>query len=324
MNIIHIRMATASFHMRTAQDDATGQEAGPCLTRTLPAIQDFRLLYTEYRPDRDLAEASRQQPIRPLMVLTFGLEGESAFRNRSGTELVFKPGHATLTAFRASDGARLYQGKRAVRQLRMIVPQDALAQYCEPGTDMPLPDTDILQLSARPLSSSDHNALEALLCQASRPRPDRLQLHILMLQLLAGQLPVGPAALDSQRPLGQRELDRIDLAYRLLAEELGQPLSITALAARVGLNVNKLRQGFAARFQASPGQVLLMLRMRKAQALLQAGCQVAEAAYAVGYGHPSNFSAAFSRFHGYPPKSVFKAPRSKAGLIQVSSHSETN
>ncbi|MDF3852258.1 helix-turn-helix domain-containing protein, partial [Achromobacter denitrificans] len=39
--------------------------------------------------------------------------------------------------------------------------------------------------------------------------------------------------------------------------------------------------------------------------LLETGCQVAQAAYRVGYRHPANFSAAFTRFHGRAPKSVF-------------------
>ena len=45
--------------------------------------------------------------------------------------------------------------------------------------------------------------------------------------------------------------------------------------------------------------------MRRAWALLETGCQVAQAGWQVGYAHPSNFSAAFTRFYGRSPKSVF-------------------
>ncbi|WP_417559700.1 helix-turn-helix domain-containing protein [Marinomonas sp.] len=44
--------------------------------------------------------------------------------------------------------------------------------------------------------------------------------------------------------------------------------------------------------------------MHKAWELLTSGYQVAQTAYAVGYEHPSNFSAAFNRFYGCPPKSI--------------------
>ncbi|MNG39296.1 Helix-turn-helix domain protein [compost metagenome] len=47
------------------------------------------------------------------------------------------------------------------------------------------------------------------------------------------------------------------------------------------------------------------IRMRKAYTLLESGCQVAQAAYRVGYKFPGSFSTAFTRFFGKPPKSVF-------------------
>ena len=37
------------------------------------------------------------------------------------------------------------------------------------------------------------------------------------------------------------------------------------------------------------------------------GCQVAQAGWQTGYRHPPNFSAAFSRYFGYAPKTVGRA-----------------
>ncbi|MCU9949128.1 helix-turn-helix domain-containing protein [Pseudomonas sp. PDM13] len=45
--------------------------------------------------------------------------------------------------------------------------------------------------------------------------------------------------------------------------------------------------------------------MHKAHLLLESGCQVAQAAWQVGYRHPNNFSAAFTAFFGKSPKTVF-------------------
>ncbi|WP_251374031.1 hypothetical protein [Janthinobacterium sp. JC611] len=37
------------------------------------------------------------------------------------------------------------------------------------------------------------------------------------------------------------------------------------------------------------------------------GCQVAQAGWQTGYRHPPDFSAAFSRYFGYAPKTVGRA-----------------
>jgi AraC-like DNA-binding protein len=55
----------------------------------------------------------------------------------------------------------------------------------------------------------------------------------------------------------------------------------------------------------TPHRMLHEIRMRKAYTLLESGCQVAQTAYQVGYKFPNNFSAAFTRFFGKSPKSVF-------------------
>lgn len=278
-------------------------------TRSLPAAPSFRLLYTDYRPDADLAEPSRQQLPQPVLALTFGIEGESAFDGRCGTHIHFKPGHATLTAFHASDGQRHYQGGRSVRQLRLIAGLDVLSQYLDEAQCRQLlaPDSGIRLLSSRALTVDAQMAVQALLCLSDAARPDRMQMHMLMLGLLSGQLrhllgsDVGPTA-----AMSSAEGERIEQARRLLDEHLDRPVCLADVAQAVGLSETRLRQGFVRRFQANPQQYLLAQRMRRAHCLLQSGCQVAQAAYAVGYGHPGNFSAAFSRFFGYAPKAVFR------------------
>ncbi|MNG24257.1 Regulatory protein PchR [compost metagenome] len=85
---------------------------------------------------------------------------------------------------------------------------------------------------------------------------------------------------------------------------MDRALTIPYLCAAVGLNECKFKQGFRDLFGASPHRFLLDLRMRRAWALLESGCQVAQAAWQVGYAHPTNFSAAFMRYFGRTPKSV--------------------
>jgi AraC-like DNA-binding protein len=86
---------------------------------------------------------------------------------------------------------------------------------------------------------------------------------------------------------------------------MDRELTVQYLCLATGLNEFKLKQGFRALYGDSPMRLLTGMRMRRAWELLEGGCQVAQAAYQVGYRHPANFSAAFTRFHGRAPKSVF-------------------
>ena len=47
--------------------------------------------------------------------------------------------------------------------------------------------------------------------------------------------------------------------------------------------------------------------MQRAKLLLENGCQVTQAGWQTAYRHPANFSAAFSRYFGYAPKTVGRA-----------------
>jgi len=76
-------------------------------------------------------------------------------------------------------------------------------------------------------------------------------------------------------------------------------LTLPYLCAAVGLNP---KAGMHYRFNSTPHRMLQETRMRKAYTLLESGCQVAQAAYQVGYKFPNNFSAAFTRFFGKTPK----------------------
>ncbi|WP_196518146.1 helix-turn-helix domain-containing protein [Halomonas sp. PA16-9] len=81
-------------------------------------------------------------------------------------------------------------------------------------------------------------------------------------------------------------------------------MTLAYLGARVGLGEQKLKQGFRCMFGTTPQHFLHQQRMRRAHTLLESGQQAAQAAYATGYRHPSNFSAAFTRFFGYAPKAI--------------------
>lgn len=99
---------------------------------------------------------------------------------------------------------------------------------------------------------------------------------------------------------------------------LDKPLNNAYLSATLGISEYKLKECFRQAYGTSPARYLLELRMYRAQELLEAGHQVAETAYRVGYQHPSNLSAAFTRFFGRTPKSVLgnRPPRANISVSE--------
>lgn len=284
-------------------------ELGECLTDSLGIGPDFSLLQTRYQPRKDLVEDSLKQLEQPVLAITLGLAGESVFRGRCGTELCFRRGYTTVSTFRCIQGERHYRCDCEVRQLRLLIGAKMLDYYLGSETACKLllgGKGGVQQLAHRPTTGASQAHVNALLRETEDESLDKLQTHIHVLSLLAEQL----RHLDLQLPKRiprhcQRDIEKLDEARAILETRMVQSLTVSELAAAVGLNECKLREGFRHRFNKSPHRLLLEARMKKAWQLLETGCQVAEAAYSVGYEHPSNFSAAFSRFFGCAPKSVF-------------------
>lgn len=284
-------------------------ELGECLTDSLCIGPDISLLQTRYRPQQDLAEESLKQLEQPVLAITLGLAGESLFRGRCGKELHFRRGHTTVSTFRCIQGERHYRYDCGVRQLRLLIGAEMLAYYL--GSEMACRlllggKGGVQQLAHRPTTGASLAHINALPREMEDESQDKLQTHIHVLSLLAEQLRHLDLQLPKRMPRHcQRDIDKLDEARAILETRMNQSLTVPELAAAVGLNESKLREGFRHRFNKSPHRLLLEMRMKKAWQLLETGCQVAEAAYLVGYEHPSNFSAAFSRFFGCVPKSVF-------------------
>jgi AraC-like DNA-binding protein len=96
--------------------------------------------------------------------------------------------------------------------------------------------------------------------------------------------------------LAQRALERLARDYR-------KPPLFKELARELGINPNKLQSSFKAAFGITMVDYCLERRMREAQQLLlEAKLSVAEVAERVGYGHQSNFAAAFSGHLGMSPR----------------------
>jgi transcriptional regulator GlxA family with amidase domain len=98
---------------------------------------------------------------------------------------------------------------------------------------------------------------------------------------------------------------RITWAVDEMHRNLGDPLTIGALAAHVNLSPSRFRQLFIAQTGAAPGRYLQRLRLRRARLLIERTfLSVKEVMALVGYNDPSHFSRDFRRYHGLPPSSL--------------------
>ena len=140
-----------------------------------------------------------------------------------------------------------------------------------------------------------------------------------MLNLLADQLRFLTQSPAKTMRFSERDIEKLEFIQTFIQENMERPLSISYLCTIAGMNENKLKEGFRLHFKITPYRMLMEFRMHKALLLLESGRQVAEAAYQVGYQHPSNFSAAFTRFFGRAPKSVFDKRRGRPSDVNRSS-----
>ncbi|MDD1621591.1 MAG: AraC family transcriptional regulator [Methylococcaceae bacterium] len=267
---------------------------------------DLSYIETQYSPCQDLAILSRMDYQEPRMVVTLGLQGSSRFTTHRGDDVAFREGYTSITTFNSSQGARQYLGNKAVTQLRFSMTRSWLDRYFgEPKLGGFFDNAAIRVVSHQPISPHGLVAAHALLnCRvAEKVRPLFRQGQAMA--ILASELShllVG--RLESAKPK-PRDTAIAHQARDILYAEFKNPPSVEELAKRVGTNQFKLKQLFHHFFDNTPYGLLLEIRMNKAYQLLKStNCSVGSAAETVGYNHASNFSTAFVKYFGFPPKQI--------------------
>ena len=97
---------------------------------------------------------------------------------------------------------------------------------------------------------------------------------------------------------------RLQAVRDLIESDLRHPWTIAELARHAGVSRRSFTAQFHRLYGVSASEYLRTSRLSSArEALLHQGLSVTEAAYAVGYGNPANFSTAFRRHFGYVPSS---------------------
>jgi AraC-like DNA-binding protein len=105
-------------------------------------------------------------------------------------------------------------------------------------------------------------------------------------------------------------------ARDLLAATPDGRFGMTALAAAVGLSVDRLTRAFRATHGLPPHAWHLQQRLARARAMIIAGTPIAEAAAATGFADQPHLTRHFRRTYGVTPGAL--APR--AGIVQDAPH----
>ena len=117
--------------------------------------------------------------------------------------------------------------------------------------------------------------------------------------------PGGPAAArPTHLPLGllSGQDPRITTCLRLMSERIDRPMTIAALARKLGHSTRTLETLFSRTFGQTPGAFYLALRLGSARRLvLDTGKTMTEIAVATGFGSSSAFTRAFRAQFGRAP-----------------------
>lgn len=96
---------------------------------------------------------------------------------------------------------------------------------------------------------------------------------------------------------------RLVRARELLTNELLDPPTVRAVAARVRLSPSHFIRQFAALYGTTPHQLRTRARLARAKVLLADGVPVTEVCMEVGFSSLGSFSTLFARSVGEPPTS---------------------
>ena len=158
------------------------------------------------------------------------------------------------------------------------------------------------------LSSQSWMALDAIFrCQMADPLRSiywRAKLQELLSETVDMLNRCGKGVFGKIESKQARERQLIETAALIYRRDLGSAPSIAELALKLGINRNRLSDGFKDIFGSSPADYAKGIRLDWAKEQLAAGVlSIGEAAYAIGYSNPSAFARAYGEHFGKPPSS---------------------
>jgi AraC-like DNA-binding protein len=277
----------------------------------------LHLLLLDLRASRDLAlQVTMRRPMVAASVVVSGLSRQRLRRAGSGAGVIeYAPSRNVIGSYgRERSVFELSRGTHRLVDLKLS-PELArgLVELAGIGEGTPL--RSIMGSSGAAGESLGIGlpgrlqdiAAQVLECPLEGPSR-RLYMEAKALELLSLELDTFSPVRAPDRWRDRRELERLELARRVLEEEFCDPPSVVGLARRVGLNELKLKRGFREVYRTTVYGHVRRLRLERARALLLAGeHNVTEAALATGHSCFGHFSAAFKRRFGILPGRLRRA-----------------
>lgn len=110
----------------------------------------------------------------------------------------------------------------------------------------------------------------------------------------------------------------VERALALIEQGALDRETVDRLAQRLGVGQRHLARLFAEHLDASPLQVALSLRVRRAKRLLDAtDLSISQVAERAGFSSPRRLNAAFARLYGRPPSVLRRKPSPNAEVEQA-------
>lgn len=285
---------------------------------------NFRMNKTEIRPGFDIwmTECHFYQNTHfsvnnhpAFFSFSFCLSGKacSRFGNQRQT-IEISSGKQGVFYCPDAKGSSYINADQPLRQVGVIISPERLHAYFDADLNSIHPDLrnileekrDSLFCNIQAITPVMRVALQQLLnCPFGGPNR-KLFLESRALELITYSMDqLAVPAMDRQKAVKLRsdDLERVRQAEEVLMRNLENPPSLLALARQVGINRNKLSQGFRQVFGTSVFDHLRVLRLERARVLLESRQKsVTEAALDVGYTHQRNFSRAFKNHFGTNPR----------------------
>jgi AraC family transcriptional regulator len=248
-----------------------------------------------------------------------GAEAETERRRPEHTFLLTLAGGSDLTKVKIS-GSPVYEGRdRAGCVTYTFADVEKRGQYRNANMEylVLLIDPSFIRCcefapdaADLPSFTNGHDPLlESVLWSLAREMRDGADLPRVYTENAAGLLMAhrvwsvgrGRSRRSSRAGLAEVSLHRV---IEFIDENLGQDISLAALAALAGTGVDVFARNFKASVGLPPYRYVLERRLRRAQALLaENGKSIAEIAFEVGFSSQAHFTAQFSKAMAMSPAS---------------------
>ena len=281
--------------------------------RPIVLEEGLMLCHFDLQPKERLCLCNEfEQPL--LMFATF-FQGDIAYEHRDfHLHHTFHTHQLYSVLLNRENGLSYYEKERMCRSFNLILSPSFLRQTVEDETH---PLSRLLEklehkplfeiLSEMPLGQKSLMRIEALSQLDPHDPLSLFRLKSNVYELLYEWLSPLCKSTDTSQMLPEIEHFYTRKVAEYIHEHLLEPLSLEGLCRIAKTNATKLQRNFKSLFHQSLFNYICAHRLAHARALLEQGeMSINEVAKAVGYAHQSNFSAAFAKHFGYPPKSVLK------------------